>query len=188
MAGRPGSLTIEDARLIFRNFSGEEGMYNRAGDRNFAVVLDPELAERMKADEWNIKYLKPRDLNDKGESEEEPTPYVSVAVSWRNRPPTIVLISSKGRTMLDEASVDILDKVDIENVDLIINPSRWTQPGGKTGIKAYLQSMYITVFEDDLARKYDVLEPSTVNGPAMSSDDDPMHIHAVRGEMQELER
>lgn len=183
MAGRPGSLTIEDARIIFRNFSGAEGMYNRAGDRNFAVVLDSELAERMKADEWNVKYLKPR------EEDEEPTPYVAVAVSWRNRPPTIVLISSKGRTMLDEASVDILDKVDIEKVDLIINPSRWTQPSGKTGVKAYLQSMYITVFEDDLARKYDALEPSTVNGPAMNSDeDDPMHIHAVRGEMQELER
>lgn len=182
MAGRPGSLTIEGARIIFRNFSGEEGMYNRAGDRNFAVVLDNALAEQMLKDEWNVKHLKPR------EEGEEPTPYVSVAVSWRNRPPTIVLISSKGRTMLDEASVDILDKVDIENVDLIINPSRWTQPSGKTGIKAYLQSMYVTVFEDDLARKYDMPEPSTVHGPAMNVDDDPMHIHTQRGEMEELER
>lgn len=182
MPGRPGSVTIRDARIIFRNFSGKEGMYNREGDRNFAVILDSEIAERLKQDEWNVKYLKPR------EEGEEPTPYVSVAVSYRQRPPTAILVSSRGRTSLGEEDIHILDIVDIERVDLVINPSRWTQPGGKTGIKAYLQSIYVTMYEDDLAKEYNMPEVSTVNGPAMSSDDDPMHIHSVRGEMKELER
>lgn len=33
------TILLEDVRIIFRNFAGREGMYNREGDRNFAVLL-----------------------------------------------------------------------------------------------------------------------------------------------------
>lgn len=181
MAGRDQNVTVRDARIIFKNFTGKEGMYNRAGDRNFAVILDEDIAERLLGDNWNVKRMKP---NEDGQE----TPYLGVAVSYKGRPPTAVLISSKGRTILDESTINILDRVDIERCDLVFAPYDWKMPSGATGRKAYLQSIYVTMYEDELALEYNLPEVSTVDGPAMNVDDDPMHIHAVRGELKELER
>ena len=75
MADDSKTFMVEDARLVFRNFSGKEGQYNREGDRNFAVILDNKTAELMLADGWNVKYLNSRD------EEEAPTPSISVSKS-----------------------------------------------------------------------------------------------------------
>lgn len=42
MENRNFISAVENARIIFRNFSGEERMYNKKGDRNFTLVLTPE--------------------------------------------------------------------------------------------------------------------------------------------------
>lgn len=148
-----GQLLIENARIIFRNFSGKEGMYNAEGDRNFCVLLDDPVDKQLIDDGWNVKTLRPR------EEDDEPQPYIQVSVKYRGRsgntvrPPTIVMITSKGRTALTEAECELLDWVDIKNVDLIIRPFQWAV-NGKTGIKAYLKSIYITIQEDALQLKY----------------------------------
>ena len=55
-------IVIENARIIFRNFSGIETKFNRKGSRNFCVVIeDPKLADELTAIGWNIRTLKPRD-------------------------------------------------------------------------------------------------------------------------------
>lgn len=141
------NITIEGARLVFRNFSGAEGKYNRAGDRNFTVFLDANDAEQMAKDGWNVKYLQPRD------DQEEPQAILSVAVSYKGRPPKIMMVTSKGKTPVGEDMVDILDWAEIKTADLIINPYEW-EVNGKTGIKAYLKSLYIVLEEDELDRKY----------------------------------
>ena len=150
---------FEDCRIIFRNFAGEQSQYNRAGDRNFCVVIeDSEEAKKLADDGWNIKYLPP--LDEGGEE----TAYLPVAVSFSNVPPTVVMLSSRGRTHLDESTIDILDYAEIEKVDLIVNPYNW-EVNGKSGVKAYVKSMYVTISEDELARKYaefDTNDPSDV--------------------------
>ena len=58
MANDAKTFMIEDCQLIFRNFEGKEGQYNRKGDRNFAVILPQDVAHQMLKDGWNVRYLK----------------------------------------------------------------------------------------------------------------------------------
>lgn len=141
-------VTFEDVRIIFKNFTGKPGQYNREGDRNFAVLLDDETAQSMAADGWNVKYLKPR------EEDDAPQAYLQVAVNFeKGAPPRIVMITSRGRTILDENTCEVLDWAYIKNVDMIVNPSIW-EVNGKTGVKAYLRSIYVAIEEDELELKY----------------------------------
>lgn len=144
---RMRNVTIENARLIFKNFNGNEDRFNPKGKRNFCVLLNHEDAEILAQDGWSIKHLSPKDEND------EPTPYIKIAVSYKLKPPKIVVISSKGRNELDETTIGLIDWAEIAVADLIITPSGW-DVNGKTGVTAYLKSLYITVVEDELEKKY----------------------------------
>jgi len=113
------------------------------------VILDEKAATAMLKDGWNVKFLASR------EEEEADTPYIQVAVNFNNRPPRVVMITSTARTHLNEESIAVLDWADIRTCDLIARAYDWTV-NGKSGTKAYLQSMFITIEEDELERKYAV--------------------------------
>jgi hypothetical protein len=150
MAIQDNTVLMEGVRIIFRNFAGKEGQYNKEGDRNFAVLLDNKVADLLATDGWNIKQLAPREDSE----DDEPQAYLPVSVKFEGyRPPRIVQVTSRGRTNLSEDEVEILDWVDITNVDLIVRPYSWSV-SGKSGIKAYLQTMYVTIQEDALELKY----------------------------------
>lgn len=146
-ARNDGTLIMEDARIVFRNFAGAEGMYNREGDRNFCVLLEDDTAAEMLADGWNVKRLKPRDDAEQG------TAYIQVSVGFKGRPPRMVMITSRGRIELGEDECVLLDWADIDKVDLIIRPYHWNV-NGRTGVKAYLKSIFVVIHEDYLELKY----------------------------------
>lgn len=143
------TLKIENAQVLFKNFSGRETEFNRAGERNFSVIIpDQELAEVLASQGWNIKTLRPKDEGDM------PTPFVSVKIRFNDKGPNIYMITRAGKTRLDEASVATLDMVEFKTCDLIINPYEYHLRTGDHGISAYLKTMYVVVEEDEFAYKY----------------------------------
>jgi len=147
---RASRLKLEDVQIGYRNFEGREGMYNREGDRNFAVVTpSEEQAQELKAQGWNIKWPKP--MADGTPSDKLPT--MQVSISYKNRPPRIVMITSAGRTTLQEDELILLDWADIRSADMMINPYHYNV-NGSSGIKAYAQSVFIIIEEDPLELKY----------------------------------
>ena len=145
-------ITIKKAKIFKTNFSGKEiPPYNPEGKRNFLVYIDDlNVAEDMLRDGWNIRWLEPRNEGDERKA------FLSVEVSFRNRPPKIVIITSRGETPIGEEDVNMLDWAEKERVDLTINPRFWDD-GGKRRIKAYLRTMKVWIYEDELEQEIDEL-------------------------------
>ena len=142
------NINIEGASIIWKNFSGERDRFN-PGKRGFSVVIDDTvMADELRQEGWNIKE---RPLQEGADpSEQEWTLPVKLNM---NRYTQVWLIVGNHKTLLDENTVAQLDVVDIIDCDISIRPYEW-EMSGRTGITAYVDSMYVTIRENKFAEKY----------------------------------
>ena len=151
-----GNVRMDNAKIVFRNFSGMPGKFNRDGDRNFAVVIDDEeIKDALINDEneydmgWNVKIKPPRDDDD------TPFMFLTVKLKFNDRGPHVYLKSGDNMVKLDEDSVGCLDNIDILSADLDIRPYD-SSVNGKPFRAAYLQSMRVVQnVTDRFAEEYD---------------------------------
>lgn len=142
-----GILQIDDARIIYRNFSGVGSKFNREGDRNFAVYIpDEDMANELKERGWNVKIKPPREDGD------DPFMFLPVKIKFNDRRPSVYLVTGNKKTPLNENTVSCLDDIDILSVDLDIRPYDW-EVNDKTGRTAYLQSIWVTQEVDRFASR-----------------------------------
>lgn len=132
-------IQVDDGRMIWPNFAGRESAFNDKGKRNFNWRIDdPELADRLVADGWNVKIKPPREEGD------IPFMHLAVKVNFEGwNPPNIYLISGDNKRKLDEESVALLDDIRIEKADFDIRAYDYNTHRG-SGRAAYLHGACIT--------------------------------------------
>lgn len=143
-----GILQIDDAKIIFKNFEGRGDKFNRAGDRNFSLLIeDPDTADALVKEGWNVKIKPGRD------EDEEPFMRLPVKVKFTEYGPNVYLRTGDRVNKLDEESISCLDDIDIESVNMDIRPYDW-EVNGRTGRTAYLQSMEVIQRIDRFSARY----------------------------------
>lgn len=148
--GQLSHLEIDDARITYRNFEGRGTDYNKEGDRNFALIIpDPELAEELREEGWNIKIKEPRT------PDEEPFMFLPVKVGFNEYGPNIYLTSGNNQRELGPDTVSVLDRARLIRVDLDIRPYDWSRPGGASGRSAWLKGLHAEQELNRFARRYD---------------------------------
>ena len=149
-------LHLEGYKVLFPNFRGEKGTYNERGDRTFSVLIeDLDEAEALLAENWALKPLK----NEEGEVDAYHLP---VKINFNSRrPPRIwkVSLEQKKKIQLTERTIEMLDYLTIDYIDIDLNPYEWSVRD-QFGVKAYCQAMYVVIEETELDRKYAELSDS----------------------------
>lgn len=154
---------VDGRNMRFRNFAGKAGQFNMEGDRNFCLLLNPSVADDMQKEGFNIRYLNPRDDGD------DPVPYVQVKLKYHDRAgnplrgPKIVQITRRGKTEIHEDTISNLDWAEIEKFDISINPRPYENINGRSGVTAYLKTLYVTIAEDDFEDRYYDIPDSAQN-------------------------
>ena len=149
-----GNLQVDDARIIFRNFSGAPSKFNKEGDRNFSLVIPNEdiadalvNAKNKMGVGWNVKIKEPIEEGD------SPLMHLKVKIKFNARGPQVYLRTGDRVNRLDEETVGMLDDIDIDHVNMDIRPYD-DEINGKTFRSAYLQSIEVVQNIDRFAARY----------------------------------
>lgn len=147
-------LSIRNARIGTgngRNFSGAKRVVNgqvvnAEGMRNFLLMLDDDdVIESMVQDGWNVKYTKPRD------PDEKPAAYISVDATFGKYPPEVWKKTPNGKPVkLEEEDMAGLDDDKFIEAHVVVHPRRY-EVQGRTGVKAYLRRLLVTVADDEFS-------------------------------------
>lgn len=160
-----GNLNVENAVMIYKNFSGNPTRVNPAGGkRTFSLALNKEFAERLSDMGWNVKVKEVRDQLAEGEMTrtvswqdyvasyqtefDHALIYTEIVVNEKSEyPPKIYKVSEfngeKTMALMPPDQWYRLDESELTNVDISIHPyahgRSLANPDAKKG---YLKTLY----------------------------------------------
>lgn len=146
-------VELEDVKIkwAFSHFDGREDTFNAKGNHDFQIMLEPDVAERLLAEGWNVRTM------DGYEEGDPPEHLLKVKISYKYEPPKIYLIKGDRKLRADERDLADIRRDTCERIDVIITPSRWVN-GPNSGITAYAKELYAKVKESRFSAMYADLE------------------------------
>ena len=164
----PDRVTLRNFTITYKNFSGRESKYNRAGNRNFALILDDETADQMIADGWNVR------VKEYDDGSRFNTLSVAVRYDIERFRPKVVMVTPNGkffkRNIMNEDNVGELDSARVSYANVTLNPSVWHNAKGEPGIKAYLTTGYFVIEKDEFEDEFP--EESSIDDDLIPSEDE----------------
>ena len=153
------NLTNKD--ILFRNFAGVEKQYNNAGDRNFCVRLDEQIANELASMDIPVKILEPRD------EDGEPLRFIKIKIKdfsklysanvGQHWPDDMSLAERKEKQKLSEASYYSLDDANIQTALITVSIYRWTRGTGankNSGTSLALSEGFFKVEPNELEAQF----------------------------------
>lgn len=145
-------LSIQNASIKFINLSAGATTYRKEGEeRSFTLIIpDAETAERLQADGWNVRTKAPREEGD------DPEYQLKVIADYRfpRFAPDIWVVTDRKKTLMTAETVGMIDRARIKNVDITVHAKPWYQPDGRSGYKAVVREMWVTIESSAFAEKY----------------------------------
>ena len=173
-----GNLNVENAAMIYKNFTGKPTRVNPAGGkRTFSLVLNEEYAERLDAMGWNVKVKEVRDQLEEGETTrtvswtdymgmfrtefDHALIYTEIVVNENSEyPPKIYKVSEfngeKTMALVPPEQWHRMDESELMNVDISIHPyTHGRSIANPDAKKGYLKTMYaMTIPATEFGGKY----------------------------------
>ena len=163
-------INITEGKIAYSNFSGSPTQYNpEGGSRTVTFVIPDDIADGLINEGWKIR---------KQEFDDGTSRYLLDAAflfrtrNGQPRDPKIFIVRDNRLIHVTEDTADALDRADIVSVDAVIAASHW-EYAGRSGIKAYINSMYLTIKENPIDEKYrKMMEEAEAEVPDISSSDE----------------
>lgn len=151
-----GGFEARNAFIFWTNFRGEANKWGNSA-RNFNLAIPEEVAKILKQNGWRVRDRALYDEN--GADTDRILYFINIKVNMNSKNPPIVSLYSEFRgkrtkRALEIESVGELDRIDIEECDVIVNAYESPQFEGK--ITGYLQKLNaIQVPDIEFGGKYD---------------------------------
>lgn len=141
---------LSNRSIIYRNFAGRKEQYNPNGQRKFTVVINPDDAQMLASNGWNVKIRPPKNEGD--------DPFCTLEVKIRLdldwAKPKIKQFSRTGVVGITEDNIANFDQAEFEKVDIVLRQYVWTNMKGETGVSAQLSEMNAKLAQGVLDAKW----------------------------------
>jgi hypothetical protein len=149
---RVNDINLEGGQIAYSNFSGRPTQFNPdGGQRTVTFVIPEENAQSLMDAGWKIRQQTFEDGTYRYLLEAK---FTFRTRNGQLRDPKIFIVRDGNKLVhVTEDTVDTLDHAEIVSVDAVLGAVYW-EWGGKSGITAYINSMYLTIKENAIDEKY----------------------------------